>query len=550
VLAAYPAPWLLVFDNVLDREFIETFLPPAGNGRVLITTQSTMWPPFQVRVVPVLETEYAAGFLSARTGDPDLEAAVQLAAELGGLPLALEQAAAYIQATGGTLAGYLRFFREGRERLLARGEATGYRKTVATTWDLAFSRLTPAAAGVLRLLAFCAPEAVPLRQLLQPRDGLAAKLGQEVAAVLVPVLDNSLALGDALAELRRFSLVALAGDGLVLVHRLVQAVTLVQMSPDETGQWRQAAAELIEAAIPGDPRLPETWQAFAAVFPHAQTVLDAGSDGMERISRYIGSSGSYAAARDLCLRVFAARESALGAENPATLTARANAAYWTGEAGDPAAARDQFAVLLPVMERVLGPEAPDTLIARGNLGRWTGRAGDADAARDQFAGLLPVAERIFGADHPETLTARGNLARWTGEAGNAAAARDQLERILPIRVQASGPEHSNTLVVLGNIARWTGEAGDPAAARDLLAALLPIRERVSGPEHPSTLTVRGNLARWTGAAGDAAAARDQLAELLPLRKRVLGAGHPDTLTTLADYSRWSMEAADTAAECD
>jgi hypothetical protein len=40
--------------------------------------------------VPVLDTGVAAGFLASRTGDPDQQAAADLAAELGGLPLALE----------------------------------------------------------------------------------------------------------------------------------------------------------------------------------------------------------------------------------------------------------------------------------------------------------------------------------------------------------------------------------------------------------------------------------------------------------------------------
>ena len=59
--------------------------------------------------------------------------------------------------------------------MLARGVPTGYSKTVATTWSLAFTQLeqsAPSAVGLLRLLAFCAPEAIPLSLLLQPRPGL------------------------------------------------------------------------------------------------------------------------------------------------------------------------------------------------------------------------------------------------------------------------------------------------------------------------------------------------------------------------------------------
>ena len=78
----------------------------------------------------------------------------------------------------------------------------------------ALEQSAPQAVGLLRLLAFCAPEAIPLRLLLQPRPGLAEQLGPEVAPVLVPLLEDPLAAGDAIAALRRYSLVTPAGDGL------------------------------------------------------------------------------------------------------------------------------------------------------------------------------------------------------------------------------------------------------------------------------------------------------------------------------------------------
>ena len=55
-----------------------------------------------------------------RTGDHDRQAAAGLAAELDGLPLALEEAGTYIQATADTLAGYLGMFQERRPGLLDR----------------------------------------------------------------------------------------------------------------------------------------------------------------------------------------------------------------------------------------------------------------------------------------------------------------------------------------------------------------------------------------------------------------------------------------------
>jgi hypothetical protein len=547
------AGWLLVFDNAPSPEAVDAFVPPAGDGRALITSRNALWPPGQALEVPVLDLAAAAGFLTARTRDADRQAAAGLAEALGGLPLALEQAAAYAQATGNSLAGYLALFQRRPQDLLDRGGPARYGQTVATTWALAFTQLQksdPWAAGLLRLLAFCAPEAIPLRLLLRPRPGLAERLSPEVTPVLVPLLEDEVAVGDAVAALRRYSLVRPAGNGAVSVHRLVRTVTADQMAAGLHDAWQQAAAIVVEAALPGDPEQPGNWPVYAALVPHAKAALPADSDGVADIASYLGYSGGFVAAREFSRALLKERARVLGPEHPGTLLARAHLAFWTGRAGDAAGARDQFATLLPIEERVLGPEHPETLATRGNLASWTGAAGDAAGARDQSAALLPITERILGPEHPGTLNARGNLARWTGAAGDAAGARDQSAALLPITERVLGPEHPGTLIARGNLARWTGAAGDAAGARDQSAALLPIRERVLGTEHPDTLTTRGNLARFTGEAWDAAGARDHLAALLPIQERVLGPEHPHTLTTRGNLARFTGEAGDAAGARD
>jgi hypothetical protein len=555
-LAAYPAEWLLIFDNAPDRKAVEQFLPPTGRGRVLITSRSALWPTGQALEVPVLDAEVAADYLVRLTDDADRRAALELAGELGGLPLALEQAAAYIQASTSSLARYLLLWRQRRPDLLARGEPARSGDTVATTWSLAFSRLeqsAPSAVGLLRLLAYCAPESIPVRLLLQqPQPGLAYDLGGEVAAVLTPLLEDELEVDAALAAMRPYSLFTPAGDGLVSVHRLVQAVTADQMPADLAGRWHHAAAVLVEATVPADTQPPAAWPKCALLLPHARAVLGLTSGGMWRIALYLAHSGCYLTARDLFQLIADAHaeHDAYGAEHRSTLAARAEVAMWTGKAGDEAGARDQFAALLPIQERVLGPEDPLTLDTRCNLALWTGEAGDAARARDQFAALLPIQQRVLGPEHPHTLDTRADFAGSTGTAGDAAGARDQLAALLPIYERVLGPENLDTLDVRGMLAYWTGKAGDAARARDQFAALLPIQQRMLGEEHPLTLATSGNLARYTGETGDATGARDQLAALLPIEERVRGREHPRTLDTRADLACWTGEAGDAAGARD
>jgi hypothetical protein len=538
--------WLLLFDNVPDPAAISGHIPPAGRGQVVITSRYGDWPDQQGLEVPVLGQDAAARFLLTRVG-PDgtaeqEQAALELADELGGLPLALEQAAAYMRIADRGIASYLDLFRRRRAELLGQGTPDGYDKEVATTWSLAFAALgrdTPAT-RLLRLAACCAPEDIPLDLLLHPRPWL----DMPTAARLGSLLDHELARDEAVAGLRRYSLVT-ARAGRVSVHRLVQAITLDRLPEDDRTGWRRAAAAVIKAALPDDPQDPESWPAFAALLPHAQATLDPADSDMHRIANYLGLAGNYPAAVTLMRTHLRAREER-GDDKADTLTARADLAQWTGSAGDGIAARDQYAALLPIRERVRGPEDPGTLAVRANLARWTGETGNAAAARDQFADLLPVRERILGAEHADTLRTRAGLARWTGWAGDKAAARDQFAILLPVYIRVFEAEDPELLSVRAALAYWTGEAGDPAAARDQYTDLLPVRERVLGAEHPDTLDTRTNLAFWTGQAGDAVAARDQYTALVPLYEQILGAQHPKTLaarTVLAQFTRQAEEAA-------
>ena len=105
-----------------------------------------------------------------------------------------------------------------------------------------------------------------------------------VGPVLVPLLDDELARDEAVAGLRRFSLISAPRGGLVSVHRLVQAITLDQLPAQEAEAWRRAAAAVIEAALPDDPEDPGCWPVFAALLPHAQAALDPTSSGMAKVA--------------------------------------------------------------------------------------------------------------------------------------------------------------------------------------------------------------------------------------------------------------------------
>ncbi|MFC6365014.1 tetratricopeptide repeat protein, partial [Nonomuraea thailandensis] len=462
-LAAHPG-WLVVFDNVEEVADVEPYLARLTHGHVLITTRRDIgWQHLDITPVrlELLSRPAATALLAGLIGPPDAAntgALQDLAEQLGDLPLALTQAGAYIARTPRmTLTRYLELLKDVPARMYATATPAGgdAERVVAKVLTLSHARIheiNPLAIRVLNLLACYAPDNLPCSVL----DAL-------------PEADP-LQVGEALALLQSYSLIILTPsptglqpgepEDLVSVHRLIQAVTLHQLTPDQRDHSRQVAADLILAALPDDPDTIEAWPAYRALLPHARSVLPPGTPGLRRLAAYLGASGDYSTAVQLQQDLYSYAAATLGAEHPDTLTTRHNLAVWTGLAGDAEAARDQLAALLPLRERIQGIEHPHTLTTRNQLARWTGQVGDAAAARDQLAALLPIRGRVLGAEHPETLITRNSLASWTGEAGDATAARDQYAALLPLCERVLGAEHPETLTARGNLARWTGEAGD------------------------------------------------------------------------------------------
>src|SRR5262249_28242206 len=163
---------------------------------------------------------------------------------LGGLPLALEQAAAYVEASGRDLAGYAELLETRLLDLMDEGRPPGYPRPVASTWRLSFERIeteSPAAAALLRLGAFLAPDDVPVTALVAG----AAELPGELGCVLADALE----LDRTVAALRRYSLVERHGDAL-RIHRLVQSVVRESLPAGERARWLGAALRLLAARYP------------------------------------------------------------------------------------------------------------------------------------------------------------------------------------------------------------------------------------------------------------------------------------------------------------
>lgn len=214
--------WLLIFDNADTVDDIRGWLPPAllspgMPGHVLVTTRrdgfTVLGGVYDLDVVDVAE---ALQILRARVPQIGEEVAGQIAEELGRLPLALEQASAYITRSQLPPGDYLRLLRTRAQELYGRGRVASREDTVATLWTLSFDRVgqeEPAALQLLAICAYLAPVPIPLDLFTAHPDRLSEPLATKVT--------DPLDFTDVLATIVDYSLAKRELDGLLL-HRLVQ----------------------------------------------------------------------------------------------------------------------------------------------------------------------------------------------------------------------------------------------------------------------------------------------------------------------------------------
>lgn len=228
--------WLAVIDNVDELDSLGGCIPNNVQGHVLMTSRLRVFD--RLGIVELFELgEFqeceTREFLAKRIRLPSFsflpESSVgDLHVELGGLPLALEQASAFIVETQLlSLGDYLNEFRQNRLKLLAKvNPQTGnYNETIATTWLMNFqevAKVSEASAELLRVTAFLKDSTpIAFEFLIDAADRLPKALRSSIQNAAVKPIAVSLAL----APLARYSLVRVeASNQTYAMHPLVKEV--------------------------------------------------------------------------------------------------------------------------------------------------------------------------------------------------------------------------------------------------------------------------------------------------------------------------------------
>jgi tetratricopeptide (TPR) repeat protein len=582
--------WLLIFDNADEVALVRGYLPNPGNGSILLTTRAyavgSLATSVEVETMGFIEgTELllrrAQRFEHAT--DEEINQAGNIVVALDHFPLALDQAGAYIEEKQCSFADYLALYQTHRQALLAqRGEQViHYPDSVATTWSLSFQKVqqaNPAAAELLQLCSFLAPDRIPFELL---KDGAAYWPASLQQAVTDPVLFQEL-----ISELLKFSLVKrLVEDQAINIHRLVQAVQIDRMEREMQRRWAERAVFGVNTVFPSNPQETAQWeqcqkflsqvqqcgvlieqyklqfvetadllnraylyfseqalydiaglllqQSFAIYKQLDSTPLDI-AIGFHNFATHYLELGQYTQAEPLYQRAITIFEQQLGPEHPvATMSLSGLAELYSRQARYTEAESLYHGVLRVQMNAPeLGPEDPTTLNSLSGLAELYYKQGRYTEAEPLCQHVLAIKERVLGSGHLDVASSLDRLADLHLAQGRCTEVEPLYQRALAIKQRVLGPEHPKVASSLDSLAIFYRTLDNREKTEPLYQRALAIREKFFGPEHPETAASLNNLANLYRTQG-----KYKEAELLHLRalaidEKTLGSEHPTTATDL------------------
>ena len=596
--------WLLILDNADELALLQGFLPPALGGHLLLTTRAAATGRLAHRLeIETLLPQQGALFLLRRAGllAPDAalsqasaqerELAVQISQELGGLPLALDQAGAYLEETGTALVSYWHIYQQHRADLLQQrgGLVADHPTPVATTWSLSFQRIeekNSAAADLLRVCAYLAPDAIPEEIL---RVG-ASQLGP----VLAPVAADAFLFSQAIEALRTYSLVRRdPREKTISVHRLVQAVLQDRLSEAEQRSWAERAMHAVSATFPSP--VPGAWPQCERLLPQAligaqvieryQIIGEKAGHLLNETAAYLYARARYVeagllfqqelrfweqqeryleefkhsiAATRLKLRGISDLELDRIAEEQqlshlANSLANLGTLYY--QQGKYAEAEPLFLRASQIREQSSGSDDSSVANLLANLGivyYQQGKYTEAEPLLQHAVQILeqqveqaqqgqlrssdlPVAERAVVADFLAIpLMSLGNIYY---QQGKYAEVEPLYQRALQIREQQLKPEDEDVASSLNSLGDLYYQQGKYTEAEPLFLRALSIWERHLGPEHPYVAYALNGLGNLYYQQGKYTEAEPLFLRALHIREQAQGPQHSETAETMHDLAR-------------
>ena len=546
--------WLVVLDNV-DMPADIAGLIPAGPGHIMVTSRNPQWGDDLDAVdVGVFQRGESIELLARRVPNVAVADADRLAGRLGDLPLALEQAAGWLGSTAMAVPDYLDLLDLSAVAAMDENAPPDYSETIASTVAVAYdelSRRSPAAARLIELLAFMAPEVIPYRMISN----------KQLSALLAPVdarMRDPGRHGSLIRDLGRFGLARVdAGTTQeiadrdpnkrgVVVHRLTQDIVRSRLTPAEQAERRQEIQSVLAEAERGNPDSPGNRAAYEALRPHLSSSGALASDRPEGrqliidMARYLWIRGDYAACQQLAEAALKEWLPRSGPDDTWVLRLRHTLALARRDQGFEAEAYAMNEDSLARLRRTLGDDDPYTLNTASSFGADLRARGEYEAALHLDEQTVAGYRNAYGDDHFETISAINNLAvslRFVGDFKEAARhdrdalqARRSLLGNNALATHASGENLGTDLLELGTL----------IPARDRLAEAYEALRRNWG-EHLRTLRTAATYSVALRRVNQLDRAAEVIDDAVRLAETTLGREHRVTLSCRLEQAdvRWA-----------
>ncbi len=494
------SPRLIIFDNVVDTEILQKWLPRLQGSRVLVTSRKANWPAalgmetFGLEMLSPQESLELLHRLAPRlenTPDPELEA---LAKTLGYLPLAIDIAGNYLEAAETLkVSRYVQQLRQGKgaishKSLKERAEnlATRHETSLLATFSLGWDEIKNQNARLIFLACgFCAPN---------------LQIPPAVFEIGLELKEKPEEVGLALNELYAFGFLRKGERGQPLIHPLLaEYARCLDREMESTGL--QAAAEGIQTAAnnAGQTGLPNAYSTLPEHLAIAAPLAEANRHALtgklyNELGYYQDMVGDYENAKTAYECALTFDEVVYGPRHGEVAIRINNLGEVLRKQGDYPGAKAAFERDLSIEEEIFGHDHPRVAIVSNNMGLVLNELGDYSAAISAFERAIAIDEAEFGFDHPDVATDVHNLGLVLTAQGNFLSARASFERALNIFEKHYGKKHPSVGVVFNSLGRVSELQGDIQEAKAAYEQALEIFEKNLPDEHPNIQLIKDRLA--------------------------------------------------------
>jgi len=563
-LSAGTERWVLILDNADEDALwgqhadagtgissLAHHLPRTTSGFIVITTRTPSVAAFlsgkDVIELPMMSPDDGIQMFTQALRKPDLamdlQATLMLLEELAYLPLAIIQAASYLNMTGRTVQTYLRLLDKPEEeviKLLSKDfeDSTRYanaKNPVASTWLISLNHLRKhheLAAKFLSSMVCLSEKSIP--QSLLPENKSEVDTIDAIAILIGYSFVSRHSGGEGVAE----------SEETYDLHRIVHLAGRNWLRNEGSlADWTRKTIERMAKLFPTrDYQHKSIWTAY---LPHAKRLCDD-HEGKDIPARYelLGKMGSCFVADGKFVEAVEAqkivaewKENAFGASDLRTLVTYDDLGEALREMGDWTAAEEYLQKAIEIQKTILEPDHPLTLSIMNNLASTYSYQGRFQEAEELETKVLAVRKRLLGETNSLTLTTASNLALTYWHQGRWKDSEELHLQVMASKSTTLGLEHPSTLATMDNLAAVYRSQGRWKEAERLLTQEAETTRKVMGEEHPNTLNSLDNLAKTYVSQGRWTEAEDLHSRVLEVRQKLLKENHPDILSSQACLAR-------------